>query len=202
MGFGEKQKGFPLPAQFSGGCEHGALLHDIRNFRDVYPQRPELLGIDLNPHGSWRAVDHDIRDTGEDVQSLCNLCVGVVIELRFGERSTGEAGIKNRQFIRVIFSVAGRRREVRGELGLSATDRTFNIGSGPCTVAVEIEDQNDLGVAEGVVGDELRKALNLHHLALEGRRHVVGHDRRFSPGELCVDDKNRVVHVRHITHGK
>ena len=157
----------------------------------------QRLRIDLYADGRLlRTSDADEADAGylRDLLQQNILRIGVDNGQRQAVR--GDAENQNRRVCRVDLSDQRRIRQACRQVGVRGIDGRQRVADGPVDLAIQLELQGDLGVAERARGRHLGEARDLPELQFERRSHRGGHGLRIGARQLRGDGKRRIVDVR------
>ena len=142
--------------------------------------------IELDPdRGFLGAVDGDLGDAGGLRQPLRQDGVGGVVDLRGGQRGRGQRDLHDRRVGGIEFAVVRPRRQVRRQVDGGGVDRGLHVVGGAVDVAVDIELDDDRGVADRRGRGEFGDAGDFAEPALERGGDGGGHGFGPAPGRAA-----------------
>jgi hypothetical protein len=162
----------PLGASTVAADDVGHVLH-------LQPQRGQLHRVDLHAHGRLLlAADGHLRDAGDLRDLLRENVLGVVVDRGDRQHVRMHGQDQNRRVGRIDLAIGGRRRQVLGQLAAGRVDAGLHVLRRRIDVAIQIELQGDLRVAQNVGRGHLRQAGNFGELVFQrrgdGGRHGFG----------------------------
>ena len=197
---GPEERGARGRVELAGAGIAGAAADGRRQVVDRDAPRPHRAGVRLDADRRLGAEDGHAAHPRQDADALADLDVPVVVELPGRDRVARQRDVHDRLVVRIRLGQGRRRREVDREAPGGLRDRGLDVGRRGVDVLVQGELEGQAHVPLGALRRDDLEAGDLHELALERRRDVVGHRVRAGAGVVGLHLDDRVVHGGQVVH--
>ena len=117
------------------------------------------------------------RDPGnarQNTDALADLRAAIIIELTARHRVAGQRDVHDRLIVGIGFGKRRRRRQIHRQAAGRLGNRRLHIGRRRIDAFAQGELKRQAGVALSALGSDQFESIDLHELALERRRDIVG----------------------------
>ena len=144
----------------------------------------QLRRIHIDPYRGIRgAADTDLPHTLNLRQLLLHDGGGGVIHGFFVVLIRGQAKDHDGRVRRIDLAITGIGRQIGGQIGAGGVDARFDIARCGFDIAVQVELQGHVGVAQGTGRGHLRDPGDMAELSFQGSGDRRGHDLRAGSGQ-------------------
>ena len=177
-----------LPLQGAERQFDGAVRDRRRDIVDAEPARRQRGWVHLDRRGIFLLPeDDDLPDPGQHRDALCQIQVGILIELVQGHHIGGQSENQDRLVSRVDLAVGRRVRQVFRQDAARLVDRRLHVGGGAVDIARQVELQRDRRGPLHIRRRDLVHPRQCRELALERLRHRGRHDLRAGARQRRAD---------------